>query len=59
MFSLAVTRLENQLFKLVKTNNNLSIYQNIFKNCFLKTASSKNTFSKLAPQKIQFKKLLP
>ena len=58
MFSLAVTRLENQLFKLVKTNN-LSIYQNIFKNCFLKTASSKNTFSKLVPQKIEFKKLLP
>ena len=58
MFSLAVKRLENQLFKVVKTNN-LSIYQNIFKNCFLKTASSKNTFSKLAPQKIQFKKLLP
>ena len=49
----------NSSFHSSQSVANLSIYQNIFKNCSLKIVPSKHALSKLLPQKHTFLKLLP
>ena len=75
MLLLVVKRLANLQFKAVKKKKNsskstanLSIHQNVFRNCSLKIAPSKkyifeiafskNTFQKVAPLKNAFQKIL-
>ena len=72
VFLLVMKRLPNYQFKAVKSNHssqsaaNLNIYQNIFKNFYLKIVPSKSTFpkllldtfSKLPPEKMYFKHFL-